>query len=76
MTARDNEPDVEEAASYAFAQVSGAVVGGILLCAVISAVLQLFFGVGMTLGGATFVTLFCIPLAWGIRALIIRARGR
>lgn len=75
MATRDNEPDLEEAAGYAFSKVSGAVVGGVLLCGIISAVLQLFFGVEMTVGGAAFVTLFCIPVAWGIRALIIRARG-
>ncbi|HSC61692.1 MAG TPA: hypothetical protein VLC29_10705 [Rhizomicrobium sp.] len=76
MTAHDNESDLERKAGYAFSQVAGAVVGGIILCTLISAILTIFVGGEMTLGGAVLVTLFCIPLAWGIRALALRVFHR
>ena len=72
MAAHDNESDLERNAGYAFSQVAGAVIGGIILCTVISAISAVFFGIEMTLGGAVLMTLFCIPLAWGIRAFVVR----
>lgn len=74
MSANDHEPGLEERISYSFSQVSGAIVGGILLCIVISATGELLFGTEMTIGGAAFITLFCIPVAWGIRAIWVRYR--
>ena len=76
MAVRDDEPVLERTAGYAFSQVAVAVVGGIILCTLISAVLAVFFGIQMSVGAATFITLFCIPIAWAIRALIFRRGGR
>lgn len=76
MTAREKRPNLEENAGYVFSQVSGAIVGGIVLCIAVSAVLDLVFRKEMTIGAVAFTTLLCIPMAWGVRALIDWIRGR
>ncbi len=75
-TGNSKESDLEGAAGYAFSQVAGAIVGGMLLCAVINMGLMTFFGTEMSLGGAAIITLFCIPIAWVVRAVVLRVLGR
>jgi ribose/xylose/arabinose/galactoside ABC-type transport system permease subunit len=73
MTGRhSDEPDSPDGFGYVFSQVSAAVIGGIILAGVIGAILEMWIGSRLNGTGATFLTIVCIPVAWGIRAVVVR----
>ena len=63
-------PDDTNRLGYVFSRTAIAVVGGIVLSAVIATVLRFAYGVSLNAAGAFFLTLLCILLAWAIRALV------